>query len=189
MLRLYVQKSEILSTLKLIKSGLHSRGKNARNIICEVTVTNDKIAIAVPGAVFSTKCDVKGNAKIILPFFYFFDIIQKNKNSVIEIIVVEGEIAIGSLIVGAKTTFNVVEKGLRTIKLPLNYTDKDLILLKKSNYTKEELTFNNLNSIIKLAEKNLKKKIVKASQILELHGINKSELELWVNEKLDKSII
>ena len=35
MLRLYVQKSEILSTLKLIKSGLHSRGKNARTIICE----------------------------------------------------------------------------------------------------------------------------------------------------------
>lgn len=101
----------------------------------------------------------------------------------------EGEIAIDSLIVRAKTTFNVVEKRLRTIKLPLNYTDKDLILLKKSNYTKEELTFNNLNSIIKLAEKNLKKKIVKASQILELYGINESELELWVNEKLDKSII
>ena len=101
----------------------------------------------------------------------------------------EGEIAIDSLIVRAKTTFNVVEKRFRTIKLPLNYTDKDLILLKKSNYTKEELTFNNLNSIIKLAEKNLKKKIVKASQILELYGINESELELWVNEKLDKSII
>lgn len=189
MLRLYVQKSEILSTLKLIKSGLHSRGKNARNIICEMTVTNDKITISVPGAVFSTECDVKGNAKIILPFFYFFDIIQKNNNSVIEIIVVEGEIAIDSLIVGAKTTFNVVEKGLRTIELPLNYTDKDLLLLKKGNYTNEELTFNNLNPIIKLAEKNLKKNILKASMILDLYGINKSELELWVNEKLDKSII
>ena len=187
MLRLYVQKKEILSTLKLIKSGLRSRGKNARTIICEVTITNDKITIAVPGAVFSTECDVKGNAKIILPFFYFFDIIQKNKNSVIEIIVVEGEIAIGSLIIGAKTTFNDVERRLRTIELPLNYTDKYLILLKKS-YTNEELTFNNLNPIIKLAEKNLKKNILKASRFLELYGINESELELWLNEKLDKSI-
>jgi hypothetical protein len=40
-----------------------------------------------------------------------------------------------------------------------------------------------------LAEKNLKKNILKASLILDLYGINKSELELWVNEKLDKSII
>lgn len=102
-------------------------------------------------------------------------------------IIEDGEMSIGSLTVGAKTTFIEVERGLRTIDLPLNYTDLDLIFLKTGKYTKEELAFNNLNLIIELAERNLEKNIEKAARMLKMYGINKTELELWVNERLDIS--
>jgi hypothetical protein len=41
--------------------------------------------------------------------------------------------------------------------------------------------------LIELVEKILEKNIEKAYKILKLHGINRSEIELLVNERLYKS--
>ena len=187
MIRLLVKKSNLQSTLNLIKSGLRVRGKKALTITCEITITDNKITIAVPGAVFSVNCHVKGSAKITLPFFYFFDIIKKTNHQEIEIEIDERQMTIGTTTVGVQTTFIEDDKILRTIDLPLNYSDKDLILLKTGKYTKEELSFNNLTTNIELAEIKLEKNIEKAYDLLKQYGISKSELVALVNERLFKS--
>jgi len=50
---------------------------------------------------------------------------------------------------------------LRTIILPNNYSDLDLLLLKNEGYTEEELKFNNLLGVIEQAERRVYFKALK----------------------------
>jgi hypothetical protein len=182
-LKVIVKKEQIFSVLKLIKAGL-SKGKRSKATTCELTFTDNKIEVAVPGARFSVVSAGIGAAKVTLPFFYLYDIIEKSKNPLLEISLSRNQMTINELTVGAVTSFFEDDRILRTIDLPLNYTDKDLIMLKKDKYTQEELAFNKLIPEIEEAEKNLEKKIEQVYQILKLYGIKKADLKSLIIKSL-----
>ena len=93
-------------------------------------------------------------------------------------------IQIGITKFNAKTTFFENDKILRTIKLPMNYSDADLIRLAKENYTREELIFNNLLSLIEKAELKMEKDISDAYVLLKSYGVKHEDLVRLTKSKL-----
>lgn len=182
-----LQKEHIYSVLKLIKAGL-GKGKRSKVTTCELTFTDDKIEVAVPGAQFTIVSVGIGAAKVTLPFFYLYDIIEKSNKPVLEISLSRNQMTINSLTIGVTTTFFEDDRVLRTIDIPLNYNDKDLLLLKKGRYTEEELAFNKLIPEIEEAEKNLERNIEKAYQILKIYGIKKSEIKSIISKSLNDRV-
>lgn len=184
MIKVTLKKEQIFQVLKLIKASL-GKGKQFKTATCELTFSDNKIAIAVPGAQFNVESDGLGAAKVTLPFSYLYDIIEKSSKHFLEISIERDQMTINSLTIAASTTFFEDDRILRTIDIPLNYSDKDLLLLRNGRYTKEELEFNKLIPKIELAEENLMKNIDKAYQLLKQYGLKKSELSAIVNKSLD----
>ena len=183
-LKVTLQKELIYSVLRLIKAGL-GKGKRSKVTTCELTFTDNKIEVTVPGAQFTIESRGIGAAKVTLPFFYLYDIIEKSDKPVLEVSLGKNQMTINSLTIGVTTTFFEDDRILRTIDIPLNYSDKDLLLLKKSKYTQEELAFNKLIPEIEEAERNLERNIEKAYQILKLYGIKKPEIKSLVSKSIN----
>lgn len=149
----------LCKTLKSVNVAVHGNSPNALSTACEITVTDGKATFAVPGAVFPLVCITKGTCKAIVTFIHFYSIILDNTKANTEITITNSTMQIGLVSIDAKTTFFETDKILRTIHLPINYTDEDLLRLSSEGYTKEELDFNNLSAKIQQAEENKKKKI------------------------------
>ena len=181
--RVTLKKEQIVSILKLIKAGL-GKGKRSKVTTCELTFTDNKIEVEVPGAQFTIDSVGIGAAKVTLPFFYLYDIIEKSNKPVLEISLGRNQMTINSLTIGVTTTFFEDDRIPRTIDIPLNYSDKDLLLLKKGKYIQEELAFNKLMPEIEEAEKNLEKNVEKAYQLLKLYGIKKADLKSIISKSL-----
>ncbi|MBP7397285.1 MAG: hypothetical protein KA933_10015 [Flavobacterium sp.] len=92
---------------------------------------------------------------------------------------------IKGLFLKVETTFFETDKILRSIKMPINYTDWHLLRLENEGYTPEELEFNKLDYQVYCAKRNLKSNIHKTVELLNLYGINKKEIEEFVNKKLN----
>ncbi|NMC61407.1 MAG: hypothetical protein GYA51_18800 [Candidatus Methanofastidiosa archaeon] len=182
-LKVKLQRAQVYSVLKLIRAGL-GKGKQSKSTTCELTFTDNKIDVAIPGAKFTVASSGIGAAKVTLPFFYLYDIIEKSNKPVLEISLGRNQMTINSLTIGVTTTFFEDDRILKTINIPLNYSDKDLLLLKKEKYTQEELDFNNLSLEIVSAEKNLEKNIEEAFKILKQYGIKKSDLRSLVEKSI-----
>ncbi|HPT21879.1 MAG TPA: hypothetical protein PLR88_08040 [Bacteroidales bacterium] len=183
MIKVKILKSDMLSTLKLIKAGLKSRGKKAKTTTCELTITDDKLTVTVPGASFFVKCRVNGAAKATMPFWYLFDIVQKYQSEPMEIIIARDQIGFGDLFIGADTTFINNDRILKSIDLPINYMELDLLKLDLNKYTPEELEFNKLTKKIENARKNLESAINEVYQKLKIYGFTKNEVDLFVKSK------
>ncbi len=153
---------KLLQTLKLVQAAVQSRSKKAIATTCEITVTDGKATFAVPSAVFSLECVTQGTCKATFPFLHFTQIIKDSKAAETEIIVSEGSLKINTVTISAKTTFFENDRILRTIQLPINYTDANLLCLIKESYTWEELEFNKRTSRIYQAEENLKDNMMEA---------------------------
>jgi len=179
MLIITIEKSKLLKTLTQMKTSIRSLGKNAKFTQCEITITDNNLSLAVPGIILEVPCSVYGSAKVSIPLHYFFDIIHSIKRKpYLKITIDEGEMSIGSLTVPVSTTFFKDDKILRTIKLPTNYTELDLLrLVKSGKYTQEELYFNKLSVKIDIAETHLRKNINYAYKILREYGVTKKEIE------------
>lgn len=149
MVHIIVQKEEILKTLKHLKAVIKGRSKRALRTICEGTITDGKITFAVPGSIFSLSCQTHGVAKFTLQFIPFYKFIRTYQSPVIKLIVGYNEIYIDSLTIKAKTCFMKEDKILKTVRLPYNYTDQDILSLPLQGFTWEELEFNGIvNQII-----------------------------------------
>ncbi len=90
----------------------------------------------------------------------------------------------GAVQVKAKTVFFHNDSVLRTIILPNNYTDLDLLLLKNEGYTTEELKFNNLLSVIEQAERRVYYNVRQASLYLREYGVMPKEMKKLLVDKL-----
>lgn len=78
---------------------------------------------------------------------------------------------------------------MRSISLPANYSDIDLVSISASNrYTYEELQFNKLWVLVTQADNRLRNRINAAKRELEPYGITKAEIETLVNEKIQQRI-
>lgn len=87
--------------------------------------------------------------------------------------------------VTALTTFFEDDSILRSIKLPINYTDWHLLQLEQKGFTLEELRFNNLEFAVFNAGKRLKRNVNKVKDILGIYGITKQEIEDLIASKVD----
>jgi hypothetical protein len=154
------------------------RNKQALRETMEITVTDGKATFAVPGAMFMLDCITYSTCKASISYLHFYDIVKTSKEKVTEIIIKEGEMKIGDVAVAIQSTFFETDRILRTIHLPINYTDADLLRLSKDErYTQEELNINKLTVPIIHAEKNWENNLMAAYKQLKVYGVTYEELE------------
>ncbi|MBK7666681.1 MAG: hypothetical protein IPJ32_04630 [Sphingobacteriaceae bacterium] len=133
---------------------------------------------------FSFKCETKGTAKATLLFRNLFSIIEHHYSEEIVVEFYDEALRFGAVQVKAKTVFFYNSSVLRTIILPNNYTDLDLLLLKNEGYTEEELKFNNLLDVIEQAERRVYYNVRRAASYLREYGIMPKEIKKLLVEKL-----
>jgi hypothetical protein len=175
----------LLALLKQVSVAAKSRNKKMMKETCEITVTDGKATFAIPGAIFTLDCITYQTCKASISFFHLYDIVRTTKDKVTEIIIKEGEINVAGIGVSAKTTFFETDRILRTVQLPINYTEADLLRMVKDDlYTWEELNFNKLAAPIYNAEKGLENSIKAAYKRLKQYGVSLVELEELTKHKL-----
>jgi len=164
-------KTELLEVFKKLKAGHKHRSKKVFNLICEVTITDNKATFTVAGATINLSCTTKGVAKFTLPLYYFEDLIKTHKDKNVSIEIHPEEIKIGTSFISANITYIENDDILRSIDLPLNFTDIDLINLISDHYTEDEISFNNLREPIEEALARFDQKIRIAYKPLKAYKI------------------
>jgi len=67
----------VLAHLKAVVPNVKS--KRGKTTICEITVIENKITLAVPGATFPLDCETIGTCKAAVPFLHFFEFVKDSK--------------------------------------------------------------------------------------------------------------
>jgi len=180
-----IKTSELRKTLGHLKIVVPNKGKRAKATVCEITLTDGKINVTVPGASFYIIGSTHGTGKATVPFLLFYQLIKHIKDKTIDCIIEVGSLKINNVTITAETTFFETDAILRTVQLTANYTEKDLLLLLNKGYTWQELEFNNLSSQLFTAHTNLYATIEKAYQLLHPYGVVYDELEKLVISRLN----
>ncbi len=175
---------DFLNTLNLLKTFYKRTKVHLIKDTCEITLVDGNVTLAIPGSVFSFKCETKGTAKATLLFRNLYSIIEHHHAEEIVVEFYDEALRFGAVQVKAKTIFFNNDSVLRTIILPNNYSDLDLLLLKNEGYTEEELKFNNLLGVIEQAERRVYYNIRQASLYLREYGVMPKEIKKLLVEKL-----
>ena len=174
----------LIQTLKHLKAALPNNKSKAFNVTIEITIIDNYVTFAVPGATFSTESKTKGTCKTTISFLHFYQIIKDLKTKEIEIEINNQDMTIGNVIATVNTTFFEDDKILRTIDLPMNYTDADILKLMNEGYTWDEIEFNKLaNQFIKANEK-MKDNLFKAFINLKIYGVTYEDLEKLTKKRM-----
>lgn len=184
MISFHCKTKEFRKTLELLKGVYKRKRIDFIKDTCEITLVDKNVTLAIPGSVFSFKCETKGTAKASLLFRNLWSIIEHHQAEEIVVEFYDESLRFGSVQVKAKTVFFHNDSVLRTIILPNNYNDLDLLLLKNEGYTEEELRFNNLFDVIEQAERRVYYNIRKASLYLRDYGVMPKEIKKFLIEKL-----
>jgi hypothetical protein len=175
---------KLLQTLKQVNGAVGKRSARTLAITSEITVTDGKITIAIPGAIFSLVCINLGTCKASVPFLHFLEVAKEFKAPVTEIIFIEGAIILNTITLFGKTTFFEDDTILKTIDLPINYSEVELIRLSINGYTIEELEFNNLKPKIDKALERLDAKLDIAYLLLKQYGVTHQDIEQITKKRL-----
>lgn len=178
------KRSELIKVFKHFYPG-KKKYSNYKKEACEITIINAKVTFAARGAVFSLDCITKGTAKITVPLFLLYNYIELDPSEDLNFEFTEGKMKLNTLTVNATTCFFENDKILKTIRLPLKYTDVDLIEL-RNEHTVEELAFNHLFNKVNLALVKLDKNMEMAYLYLKEYGVKYEEIEKLVGPKLFK---
>jgi|GEM_PF-2213120 len=179
------KKKDLIKIFKHLCPGRRKRYSNYRSDECEITVTDAKATFASRGKIFSIDCITKGTAKITVPVYYIYDIIDGDPSNEMKFEVTEGAMKINKVTINVTTCFFKDDRILRTIRLPMNYDEADVIRL-LNDHTVEELTFNNIFNKVNLGLVRLDKNINSAYNFLKVYGVTKEEIEQLVAPKLFK---
>jgi hypothetical protein len=93
---------------------------------------------------------------------------------------------LGVTSVRVQTTFFENDSILRSINLPINYSELHLLQLDHKGFTEEEIDFNKLEFELYDAKKYLKLNIIKAIDILGVYGVTIKEIEDLIQSKITK---
>lgn len=178
-------KSKLLTELKKMTKTIGALSKNNKSTELEITITHDLVTLIIPGIRLELKCETIGSAKASLNLFYFKDIVQTWKEVLFQCTITENSINMGVTSVKVQTTFFESDRILRSIKLPINYTDWHLLQLPNKGFTDEEITFNKLEYELHCAKRNLRSNIRKTKDILSVYGVTSAEIEELVNRKIN----
>lgn len=179
-----IEKSKFKTALAKIAKVYKDISKKSPQAILEMTITDGLLTLVVPGIKNEVPCKTKNSAKISMPFFYFYDIIKTFNDLDINCVFTDNEMQLGISKFKVQTTFFEDDRILRSIKLPINYTDYHLLQLENKGFTIEELRFNNLEFEVYYAQKRLRRNINKVNDILGIYGVTKKEIEEIIEKKI-----
>lgn len=175
--------SDLQETMKFLRVAIPGN-KKGRLYNCEMTVKTDEVNFVVIGASRVIYCSATFPVKVSLPFWYLNDIIQRITQEHVNIDISEALVTIGKLTVDADTCFFEDDSILRSIKLPINFTVKDLLRI-NDRYTPEEIAFNRLDVLIKNNIQTIHRDINKIAVLLKGYGIARKEIQNFVYEKIN----
>ena len=181
-----IKTDKLVLELKKITKSLGPVSRWNRYTILELTITDGLLTLVIPGIRIEIKCETKDTAKASLGLFYFKDVIQTWNKVEIECIMSDKEIKMGGTSVRAQTTFFETDSILRSIHLPINYSDLHLLQLENKGFTSEEIGFNKLEYQIHIAKRTLKANIKKTKDLLSVYGVTAKEIEELVQNKITK---
>lgn len=179
------QTSHFMDALRSLRQIYKNKKLQTWSHSCEITLVDGLVTLAIPGAIFHFKATTKGTAKATLPFSTLFSIVDHHGVDILKVEFYQEALRFASVQVEAKTCFFRDDKILRTIVLPNNYNTRDLLLLRKQNYTREELEFNNLLHVIEAAERNMYYYIRRSASFVKQYGVSPKEIKKLVEEKLE----
>jgi hypothetical protein len=179
-----VRKSKLKTQLAKMHKALAMMYKMKTYTVLELTITDDLLTLVIPGIKLELPCKTVHTAKATFDFHYFYDIVKTWDGVFFECVVTDNQLQMGVTKVTAQTTFFEDDSILRSIKLPINYTDWHLLQLKQIGFTLEELRFNNLEFAVHHAKKRLKANTTRAKGILSIYGVTKQEIEDLIASKV-----
>jgi hypothetical protein len=179
---------ELQKAFKQLKVGLGVLNKKTKGFACEITVTDGLVRFNIPGFENSLPCATSGTVKVSMSFLRLYDIIIHEHKKEMHFEIGDGEMKMGVLIVPVLTCVFKDDSILRSIRMPINFKEIDLLRLEKQGYTFEEIQFNKLLYAVMKAEENYKKNLSAAFNILKDYGVTREELESIVKEKIDAVI-
>lgn len=179
-----IRKSKLLNELKKITKALGPVSKWNKYTTIELTITDGLLTLVIPGIRLEIPCKTANTAKATLGLFYFRDIIKNWADLHLECFIQDNVFKIGVTSVRAQTTFFETDSILRSIKLPINYSDLHLLKLEHQGFTAEEIDFNKLEYELYCAKKSLRSNILKAKAILHVYGVTSKEIEVLLQRKI-----
>ena len=77
-----INKNKLLKELNLIAKVIGRKSKQTKNIVAELTITDNLLTIVLPGIKETIECFTFSSAKATLRFYYFKDLIDKGEYKV-----------------------------------------------------------------------------------------------------------
>lgn len=180
-----VKRTKLQKILKQLRAGAFPK-KRVIKERCEVTVTDNLITLKTPWAQFSLEAETMGTARASFPLNGAHDILATYKEASITITLLEDRVRFQNFNFSANTCFFEDDKILRSIVLPVNNSEGDILRLLDGRYTPEELKFNQLWTQAVSTEERFKSALYAAYLKLKPYGINNDELESFVKSKVYK---
>jgi hypothetical protein len=174
----------LLATLKLLKRAISKHKQKALEATVEITITDGNAQFTIPGAAFNLVCETIGTCKATIRFIQFFKVVESIATTEVEIAITENRVRIGGVTLTAQTTFFKTDAILRSIKLPINYTETDLLCLPQLGFTWEEIEFNNLSSAYNVASQKYGANLLSAYEFLKEYGIMYSDLKAFTENTI-----
>ncbi len=178
------KKKELIKVFKHFYPG-KKKYSDYKKEACEITIINAKATFSARGAQFHIDCITKGTAKLTVPLYYLYNIVESDPSADFEFEVTENEMKINKLIIKVDTCFFQDDSILKTIKLPFQYNDADVIQL-LNEHTVEELAFNHIFNKVNLALVKLDQNMRYAYAYLKEYGVKYEEIEKLIGPKLFK---
>lgn len=180
-----IRKSKLKAELNKIRKAIGSPGKFKNYYVLELTITDNLLTLVVPGIKLEVPCETISTAKATLNSYYFYDIVKTWEGIFLECIFTDNQMQMGVTKINVQTTFFEDDSILRSIQLPINYTDWHLLQLEQKGFTLEELRFNDLEFTVYHAQRRLKRNINKVTELLKVYGFTKKEIEELITNKIN----
>lgn len=174
--------NDLTSVLKFLKATMKKTWLEERPY-CEITIKTNEVEFATIGARKSLFCDATGPARFSISFAYFLHLVKDRPKVKTNLSVGEGFMTINEVTVVVETWFFQDDSILRSIDLPINYGMVNLLRL-SLKYTEREIEFNKLSVDYHAAFKTLANETKLISAKLKKFGIEKSDVEKFIHDKI-----
>lgn len=181
-----VLKNELLNVLKQMQRVEKSAKKKLSTL--EVTIIDNYLQLAIPGIQLNINAATKGSAKFSVRLWYFAYIIKTEQDNTLHFDLTENRLSLKTLSFPVMTTFFKTDSILRSINLPLNFTDMDLAkLFLTDKYTDEEIVFNNFDKEAVKTIRKVQADISKIILMMKTYGFKRKEVEQLFLNKLKEN--
>jgi len=182
-----IEKSKLDNLLKIPK--INKTASKVKSSTCELTLTDNMAKFVGRGVHFLIPVSSSGTAKATFELSTFVKLIKTYDKDQLKIEIHPGYIKVENFKVPAFSTFMEDDKILRSIDLPINFSDFDLLVISKDDrYTKEELDFNKLTPMITEAKSKLEEALKTSDKQLKRFGITSEDLQNLLEVKIQRKL-